>query len=112
MLWKKFETYLTVEKNYSPNSLAAYRTDIHDFRDYLLKREIDLFEEEEVNKIKHRDIRAWMGKLIARDLSYRSVARKVTVAEPVAPQSSVNIVKLRVQVTDEQSSTAVAPASI
>ena len=42
-------------------------------------------------------------------LPHASVAVKITVADPVAPQSSLNDVKLLLQVTPLHTSVAVAP---
>ncbi len=81
MLWKKFKTYLKVEKQYADHSLVAYTNDIQGFHEYLSIRGKDLFDPVDVKQITHRDIRAWMGNMISKGLSYRSVARKISAVK-------------------------------
>lgn len=78
MLGRAFFTYLEVEKNYSPHTIHAYSRDLQDFHDFLVSEyDLDVYDAEEVDAVKHRHIRTWMGELLEEGLSRRTVARKI-----------------------------------
>ena len=78
MLLKTFLEYLQIEKNYSEHTVTAYRRDLSDFKAWLAEfAGIELFDEGQVGLITHKMVRMWMGFLLEKRLSKRSVARKV-----------------------------------
>lgn len=68
-----FISYLTLEKNYSPNTVTAYKKDIESFQQFcMLEMEIDT-----INGIDYGIIRSWIVKLVEANVSNRTVNRKV-----------------------------------
>lgn len=61
------------EKRYSEHTLAAYRHDLAQFSDFLA----GAFELEDLSKVAHAEIRAWMVDLIEQGLAASTVNRKI-----------------------------------
>jgi len=70
-----FLRYLKEERNYSPCTLAAYEDDLRDFTDFL-RRHFD-GGSAALDDIDHLTIRLYLGDLLERRYSRRSVARKL-----------------------------------
>ena len=66
----KFKDYLTVEKNYSAHTVKSYISDLFEFSDFLPKTEIA--------SVDYLVVRKFLGHLRSKNLSRRSVARKVS----------------------------------
>ena len=82
MLWQSFERYLLIEKTYSAHTCKAYKTDLHDLDSFLLEiGEISLFDKQDLPNIHHRLLRDWMGALMERGISARSIARKLSAVK-------------------------------
>jgi len=78
-LYETFITYLSSEKNYSSHTLTAYKTDLKQFESWLKANyTLDSSNAAEVQQIKHRMLRQWMGSLLEEGLSKKSLARKVS----------------------------------
>jgi len=78
-LYETFITYLSSEKNYSSHTLTAYKTDLKQFESWLKANyTLDSSVAVEVQQIKHRMLRQWMGSLLEEGLSKKSLARKVS----------------------------------
>ena len=69
-----FFDYLEVEKNYSPNTVQAYRNDLNVFNKYLL----DEHSLSPLTDANYSHIRSWIVSLVNNGLSNRSVNRKIT----------------------------------
>ncbi len=69
-----FQSYLSLEKNYSPHTLKAYSKDINDFMAFAQAE----FEVEDVTEVNYSIIRSWIVKLVGEGLSNRSVNRKIS----------------------------------
>ncbi len=69
-----FQSYLSLEKNYSPHTLRAYSKDIIDFMAFAQAE----FEVEDVTEVNYSIIRSWIVKLVGEGLSNRSVNRKIS----------------------------------
>ena len=69
-----FFQYLALEKRYSPLTIDLYKTDLHQFIDYLTSQ----FELES-EKAKHEHIRSWSVFLMEKGISSRSIRRKLSV---------------------------------
>lgn len=68
-----FISYLTYEKNYSPNTVKAYDKDIKGFTNFCIK-ECDV---KDIEKADYNLIRGWVVQMVTEGLSNRSVNRKV-----------------------------------
>ena len=69
-----FLEYLEHEKKYSNHTVVAYRRDLIDFQDYCK----DEFEEADLKEIHYNQIRNWVVLLIDKDLTNRTVNRKIS----------------------------------
>ncbi len=78
MLRDAFKSYLELEKNYSPHTVAAYTRDLDFFREFIQEAyDFDATEIDELDGVTHRMIRSWMGNMLDHGLTKRSVARKI-----------------------------------
>lgn len=68
-----FISYLTYEKNYSPNTVKAYDKDIKGFTNFCIKE----YDVKEIEKADYNLIRGWVVQMVTEGLSNRSVNRKV-----------------------------------
>jgi len=66
---KKFLEYLKFQKDYSPNTIKAYREDIRQFLDFIRKKKI--------SEINHRTLRNFLSFLKDNDYSPKSASRKI-----------------------------------
>ena len=71
---ENFLNYLKFEKRYSSHTLVAYKTDLNEFKSYILLE----FEIENVIEVSHSIIRSWISYLLDSGISSRSVNRKIT----------------------------------
>ena len=67
--------YLQFEKHYSTHTFISYKTDILQFFQFL---KIDMNQTNTLPEIKNDDIREWIISLGEKDLSHRSINRKIT----------------------------------
>ena len=74
MLIEKFIDYLQIEKNYSSNTLSAYKKDVIEFKNFINEN----FDKYPIEHAKYKAIRLWIVELVNRDLSNRSINRKVS----------------------------------
>ncbi|MBI5475524.1 MAG: tyrosine recombinase XerC [Ignavibacteriales bacterium] len=76
-LINQYRLYISTERNYSPNTVAAYREDLDQFKKYLSQK----CNKEEIQPevITQQDIRNYLGELSEIGLSKRSVTRKLSV---------------------------------
>jgi tyrosine recombinase XerC len=69
---RSYLEYLEVERNYSPNTLRSYDSDLRHFISYLLSNDVHSLEEV------HKDLlRRYLGNLLEEGLTKKSVARKI-----------------------------------
>lgn len=69
-----FMDYLEFEKRFSVHTLKAYRTDLHQFAQFLRSEE----QIEKIHEISSPIIRSWLVKLMEEGIDPRSVNRKIT----------------------------------
>ena len=74
MLIEKFLDYLQFEKNYSSNTLNAYKRDLIQYNKFVAEYN-DKLKIEEVN---YKIIRSWIVKMVNNNISNRSINRKVS----------------------------------
>jgi len=74
MTFKSFSDYLSLEKNYSPHTVNAYVKDLESFSGFCE----DEYNEENIDKVNYAQIRSWIIKLVERNISNRSINRKVS----------------------------------
>ncbi len=74
----EFLHYLQIQRNYSKATITAYSRDLQDLAEYLLITDNkQLFEEGAVQTLEHRSLRNWVGDLAGKDISHRSIKRKL-----------------------------------
>ena len=71
---KSFLQYLRYEKRFSPHTVLAYQNDLQQFFIYLK----NLYDTEDISSITHSMIRSWIVDLMEKDISPRSINRKLT----------------------------------
>ena len=67
--------YLSIEKNYSPNTLINYRVDLNDFYTYMIK---DGKKDIDIKRIDYFILRKFLSTLVAKNLKKRSISRKIS----------------------------------
>ena len=71
-LLSSFLDYLKVEKGLAPLSVSAYRSDLEQYSDFLLKRKRG------IRKARRQDVRDFLNSLLSNGVDGRSVARKLS----------------------------------
>tara|TARA_B100001057_G_scaffold500316_1_gene614701 strand:+ start:24769 stop:25668 length:900 start_codon:yes stop_codon:yes gene_type:complete len=71
---ENFLEYISLEKNYSSNTLIAYKNDLNSFSNFCL----DDFNIKNIETVKYSEIRLWIVYLINQGKSNRSVNRKLS----------------------------------
>ena len=74
MLIEKFIDYLQIEKNYSSNTLSAYKKDLIEFKNFINEN----FDKSPIEHAEYKAIRLWIVELVNKNLSNRSINRKVS----------------------------------
>lgn len=74
MSFSQFLDYLQVEKNYSLNTLTAYKADLECFSEFIFYE----FDEEDLSKLHYSQIRNWIICLVEQGVSNRSINRKIS----------------------------------
>ena len=75
MSLNSFIDYLIKERNYSTNTIIAYKNDLNVFKNYCLKE----FNHENLKTTDYSFIRSWIVGLVESGLTNRSVNRKISV---------------------------------
>ena len=74
MLIEKFLDYLQLEKNYSPNTLSAYKRDLIQYNKFIIENNGNL----EIENADYKIIRSWIVSMVNSNISNRSINRKVS----------------------------------
>ena len=74
MLIEKFIDYLKLEKNYSSNTISAYKRDLIQYNKFIIENNHNL----KIEKADYKIIRSWIVSMVNNNLSNRSVNRKVS----------------------------------
>lgn len=74
MSFKAFEDYLHLEKNYSINTILAYIKDLESFLNFNQSE----FQDQKIDNCNYSQIRSWIVSLVNKDISNRSINRKVS----------------------------------
>ena len=69
-----FFEYLTSEKRSSVHTVSAYRSDIHQFEEFMLNQ----FEISDISNVGTIHIRSWISELMTQEISERSIHRKLS----------------------------------
>ncbi|MCF6296703.1 MAG: tyrosine-type recombinase/integrase [Flavobacteriaceae bacterium] len=69
-----FIEYISYEKNYSPNTVTAYKKDLETFQSFCKKD----FDEISITNVPYTIIRSWIVNLVEVDVSNRSINRKIS----------------------------------
>ncbi len=80
-LLDSFIQYLTVSRGVSPHTVKAYQTDLAGLDAFVQGEALDsIYALAGASAVDHRLLRMWIGELLGRDLSPRSIARKLSAA--------------------------------
>jgi len=74
MPFNSFIDYLTLEKNYSPHTVKAYKNDLENFNEFASIE----YDYSEIKTIHYSIIRSWIVKLVDSGISNQSVNRKIS----------------------------------
>jgi integrase/recombinase XerC len=74
---KSFLQYIKFEKRFSPHTVLAYENDLSQFLTY----HKNVYDTEEPSSITHSMIRSWIVELMEKEISPRSVNRKLTAVK-------------------------------
>jgi len=74
MLIEKFLDYLQLEKNYSSNTLSAYKRDLIQYNNFIIENNGNL----EIENADYKIIRSWIVSMVNSNISNRSINRKVS----------------------------------
>lgn len=74
MFLERFIQYIKFEKRYSPHTVSAYQSDLDQFIKFLNSPDVTVTHP---SQITHHQIRNWMVELMNRQLTARSVNRKI-----------------------------------
>jgi integrase/recombinase XerC len=74
MLIEKFLDYLQLEKNYSSNTLSAYKRDLIQYNKFIVENNGNL----EIENADYKIIRSWIVSMVNSNISNRSINRKVS----------------------------------
>ena len=74
MLIEKFIEYLQIEKNYSVNTLSAYKKDLTEFQVFINEN----YDKTVIENVDYKIVRSWIVELVNKNLSNRSINRKVS----------------------------------
>lgn len=69
---ERFLEHLDVERNFSEQSLRAYRTDLRQFAEFLHEKNTD-----DLSAVEHLTLRAYLAGMSERNYGRRSIARKL-----------------------------------
>lgn len=76
---KGFLKYLSAERNVSPHTLRNYHSDLSQFEEFLKRvLESETLSIEDIRKVNHITIRAFLSSLYEKGISKSSLARKVS----------------------------------
>ena len=75
MSLNSFIEYLVKERNYSNNTIIAYKNDLKEFQNFCLME----FNYENLKKSNYSFIRSWIVSLVESGLSNKSINRKISV---------------------------------
>ncbi len=73
MPFKAFFDYLLLEKKYSQHTYISYKTDLLSFLEFCKSE----YEIDTIDQVQYSIIRSWIVKLVASDISNRSINRKI-----------------------------------
>ena len=74
LVFCEFIEYLKIEKNYSVNTLSAYKKDLIEFQVFINEN----FDKCVIKNVDYKIIRSWIVLLVNKNLSNRSINRKVS----------------------------------
>ncbi|MFM2317078.1 MAG: hypothetical protein RLZZ155_1410, partial [Bacteroidota bacterium] len=69
-----FFEYLISEKRSSVHTVSAYKSDIHQFEEFMLTQ----FEISDITSVGTIHIRSWISELMIQEISERSIHRKLS----------------------------------
>ena len=74
MLIEKFLYYLQFEKNYSSNTISAYKRDLTQYNKFVNKKN----DKTKIEEVDYKIVRSWIVSMVNDNISNRSINRKVS----------------------------------
>jgi len=75
MFKNEFTQYIVAEKRFSEHTIKSYLTDLNQFTAYI-GAEFEIYED--INEINFQIIRSWIASMLEKEISPRSVNRKIS----------------------------------
>jgi len=75
MFKNEFIQYISAEKRFSEHTIKSYLTDLNQFTTYI---GVEFEIHKDVNKINFQIIRSWIASMLEKEISPRSVSRKIS----------------------------------
>jgi integrase/recombinase XerC len=72
MFIERFIRYLQFEKRFSPNTVTAYKKDLHQFSEFIVSIQPELLN------VTHQHVRTWIVSLMDQGIESRTVNRKIS----------------------------------
>ncbi|MFP4471052.1 MAG: tyrosine-type recombinase/integrase [Bacteroidales bacterium] len=99
---ERFIRYIEHEKRYSPNTVKAYQSDLHQFHSFLAEH----YELNDPAQAGHQMIRSWLVQLIENAVGTRSINRKISTLK-----SYFRFLKKQQMISENPMQKVIAPKS-
>lgn len=74
MPFTQFISYISLEKNYSPHTVTAYKNDLENFLNFASSN----YDYKTIKEVPYSIIRSWIVSLVENDISNKTINRKIS----------------------------------